>query len=99
MNINDKIDVLINIDTLFDFNNPYVDRVIDGESYLINSTYIEMLETFRSNTNMKFIHTITNEIRSLGDWMNWYKIDISDPKSIQIFLSYAVQALKIHQNL
>jgi len=95
--INDKLSLIFDVDNLFDLNDMNVELIKYGDTYLIDSTYKEMIDIFRNNVSIKFIHEITNDVKSLNEWINWYGSDINDPMDIVIFLRYAAITLKLYR--
>ena len=95
--INDKLSLIFDVNNLFNLEDINVELINSGDTYLIDSTYKEMIDIFRNNTSIKFIHKITNKIKSLNDWMNWYGSDINNPMDIVIFLRYATITLKVYK--
>ena len=93
-NINDKISLIIDTNQLFDLNDQDVYDILCGDSYKISETYKKMLKIFKENLNHNFTHKMSNETKSLKDWIDFYRCDINDPKSMVIFLSLSIPLLK-----
>lgn len=91
--INDKISLIIDVDDLFELNDPEVDHMINGDSYKIDGLYKKSLNIFQDNYWYKFKHLMTGEIMSLKEWTDYYQCDVNDPKSIVVFLRLAEQTL------
>lgn len=91
--INDKISLIIDADNLFGMNDPNVQSMITGDTYRIKELYKNSLEMIRNNVWWKFKHIVTEEVMTLGEWMEYYRCDINDPKSTVIFLRLAEPTL------
>ena len=87
--INDKISLIIDTDNLFKIDSNDVQAMINGDTYRINILYDEAINNIKRNINYKFTHIISNEIKSLKEWMNQYQCNLNDPMSIVIFLRIA----------
>jgi hypothetical protein len=92
-NINDKISLIIDTDYLFNLNDPDVQAMINGDTYLIDNLYKKAINNIKELSWVKFKHTVTGEIKSLDEWIDWYRTDMNNPKSIMIFLRYTVLTL------
>ena len=86
---NDKISLIIDVNHLFDLNDPEVQEMISGDTYKISELYSKNLKLIRNNLHCSFQHFVTREAKPLNEWMNYYQCDINDPKSIVIFLRIA----------
>ena len=95
--INDKLSLIFDVNELFYLDDVNADLIIDGDTYLIDETYKDMLDIFRDSVSMSFINKINGEKRTITDWMTWYGSDINDPMDIVIFLRYASTTL-IYRN-
>lgn len=92
--INDKISLIIDVNSLLKLDDPEVQYMISGDTYRIIELYNKNLQIFRDNLNIQFVHVLTNEIKTLKEWMNWYKCDSANYKDVMNFLRYAVLSLK-----
>lgn len=86
---NDKISLIIDADNLFNLNDSKVQDMINGDTFIINELYRKSLNFIKENRWNGFRHSMTKEIMTLEKWMEYYRCNINDPKSIVIFLRLA----------
>lgn len=89
MNINNKYNLIIDVNNLFDLNDPKVQDMINGDTFIIDELYKKSLNLIKEKSWYKFKHLITYEIMTLEEWMKHYQCDINDPKNVVIFLRLA----------
>lgn len=94
VNINDKVSLIIDVNYVFDLNDSEVNKMIDGDTYLINALYKESLEIVRNNLDHEFTHTMTHRHKILIDWMNEYQCNPKNPMDIIIFFRFAANAFE-----
>lgn len=94
--INNEISLIIDVNHLFEINDPKVQNMVSGDIYIIKELYKDNLNFIRENLHCTFTHSITNESKSLSDWMDWYRCDATNPDDIITFLRYSTLVLTIN---
>ena len=91
--INDKISLIIDVNALFNLDDPDVNDIVNGDNYKINYVYYRLLQFYKNSGDLEFTHDVTGKTKTLNTWMNEYRCDINNPKDVIIFLRYAIAVL------